>query len=191
MPLAGLSDLLVAGLRAARHEPSAYLPFADLGVPSADDVAHPWHQAMTEACEWFIERAMDRGQVAGCDAQARLVVAAASALNALPVTGAASHADVERAMARVPRLLPDPPDRRDRATGPRRPGNGPGPRTVRGPRKRDPQVRCPWLRSRESPRNPRDASSEPTITTTPRRTGLRWQDDPLSRGGSKIFTGHL
>jgi AcrR family transcriptional regulator len=115
-PLGGLSALLVAGLHGTRDHPSSYLLFADLGVPPADDVASPWHEAMVLACEPFIAQAIRNGQVLDGNAReyARAVVAAARALNALVVSGA-SPAMVETMMARLPRLLDERmPDNQER-----------------------------------------------------------------------------
>ncbi|MBB4687215.1 TetR family transcriptional regulator [Amycolatopsis jiangsuensis] len=107
-PLAGLRDLLVSGLRAAQDQPSAYLLFADLGVPPADDQTSPWHEAMVAPCERLITAAIADGQLPPYEepaVQARMLVAAARSLNAMVVTGTPPET-VEPLMARLPLLLP-------------------------------------------------------------------------------------
>ncbi|GAB3571055.1 hypothetical protein GCM10027445_25770 [Amycolatopsis endophytica] len=109
-PLDDLRRLLVAGLRAARQQPSAYLLFADLGVPPGDDQAPPWHEAMVGSCEALITAAVAAGALPRTEdptVQARMLVAAARALNAMVVTGTPWET-VEPLMARLPLLLSPP-----------------------------------------------------------------------------------
>lgn len=107
-PLTDLRNLLVAGLRATQEQPSAYLLFADLGVPPDDDQTPPWHEAMAASCEHLITAAIAAGALSRPEdtaVQARMIVAAARALNAMVVTGT-PPAMVEPLMARLPLLLP-------------------------------------------------------------------------------------
>lgn len=105
-PLRVVTEALVAGLHAAAALPRSDLLFRDLGIPPGDDTARQWHDALADEVAPLLGRAAALGQLPPGDprVRARIVVAAARAINALRLDGV-PLAELERATRRAVELL--------------------------------------------------------------------------------------